>query len=35
MLDKKKTPGKKSVYRLVNEKNFVDVGLMMFGGTQL
>jgi hypothetical protein len=35
ILDKKKTTGKRSVYRLVDGKSFVDVALKIFGGTQL
>jgi hypothetical protein len=35
MLDKKKTTGKRNVYRLLDAQSFVDVVLMIFGGTQL
>jgi hypothetical protein len=33
--DKKKISGKRAVYRLVDVQSFVDVVLMIFGGTQL
>ena len=35
ILDKKKTTGKRSFYRLVDAKSFFDVALKMFGGAQL
>jgi hypothetical protein len=35
ILDKKKTTGKRSVYKLVDAKSFVDDALKIFGGTQI